>query len=663
MDGRVSTLFATIQSIWCQIHAMLQPLEGNAHPVESPEAQISAEESRTGEGQRHYLPLFKAARSGDWKSAKNFIEHNPNALTARITTVGLQTVFHVAAESCQWRLILGLLELIVSPESLAVQDADGNTVLHYVAHSGSLKIAKALVKKNYNLLQIVNNEGELPLLCSILSESKELVLYFTLETRVDQYPSLLVNILRTLIVSGYLDIALCFVKKYPELAILRDEVGNSLLMWLAVHGPSFFFSGSNLGFLKGWIYKFVPKQIKKSSADLVMINMKDLCTEESSTPVTSIQPTSSATQVLQCFKRLFWKAIAQLAPSIKMVQDEKLKHECAVELVNLACMKLSSMGFQQIFHFLQDPPILSRAIEGGIEEFVKTLLEHFPEQLVGYDTSSQRNIFQIAVEYRQEKIVNIMKKMSPTKTRTMCEELMESNNTTLHLAGKLAPAFKLYSVSGAALQLQRELQWFKEAEKIILPFEREFTNAKRQTPKEVFKIAHKELVDQGEKWMKDTANSSMLVSTLIATVLFAAAFTVPGGNVNDKGIPIFLQTNAFMVFAISDAIGLFSSLTSLLMFLAILTARYMVDDFLESLPKKLIIGLGSLFFAIAAMIIAFGATLTIVLSERWQWVAMPITLLASFPVAIFVMLQLPLFVQMVQSTYGSSMFRPWPSRL
>ncbi|KAL5824379.1 hypothetical protein ACOSQ3_020442 [Xanthoceras sorbifolium] len=162
--------------------------------------------------------------------------------------------------------------------------------------------------------------------------------------------------------------------------------------------------------------------------------------------------------------------------------------------------------------------------------------------------------------------------------------------------------------------------------------------------------------------MKDTANSSMLVSTLIATVLFAAVFTVPGGNINDKGTPIFLQTNAFIVFVISDALGLFSSLTSLLMFLAILTARYEVEDFLESLTKKLIIGLGSLFFAIAAMIITFGATVTVILSERWQWIALPITLLASFPVAIFVKLQLPLFVQMVQSTYRSNMFLPWPSR-
>ncbi|KAK1576505.1 hypothetical protein Q3G72_014499 [Acer saccharum] len=210
--------------------------------------------------------------------------------------------------------------------------------------------------------------------------------------------------------------------------------------------------------------------------------------------------------------------------------------------------------------------------------------------------------------------------------------------------------------------LDKIVTW-QEVKEIEFPILWDVKNEYGETTKDVFRRAHKKLAKEGEKWMKDTANSCMLVSALIATVLFAAAFTVPGGNTNDdKGIPIFLRTNAFTIFAISYALGLFSSLTSLLMFLAIITARYEVEDFLESLPKKLIIGLGSLFVSIAAMIIAFGAALTIALNERWNWVFVPITLLASFPVAIFVMLQLPLFVQMVRSTYGASIFRPWPSR-
>ncbi|KAF6146996.1 hypothetical protein GIB67_036715 [Kingdonia uniflora] len=55
--------------------------------------------------------------------------------------------------------------------------------------------------------------------------------------------------------------------------------------------------------------------------------------------------------------------------------------------------------------------------------------------------------------------------------------------------------------------------------------------------------------------MKDTSTSCMGLATLIATIMFSAAFTVPDGNNSDQGIPIFLQANSFMVFAVSDAIG------------------------------------------------------------------------------------------------------------
>ncbi|KAK3220223.1 hypothetical protein Dsin_014193 [Dipteronia sinensis] len=562
---------------------------------------------------KYYRSLHNAAKRGDWESAKSFIEKDPNALTARIT-VESRTVLHVAALCDQWEFILKLLELVSSPESIAVQDKDGRTVLHYVALGGSLKTAKALVKKNVGLPQISDNKRDTPLLHSIWSESKELVWYLSFMTSVDLSPDMTPWILRTLILSGYHDIALYFIRRYPNLALAKLHNGTSLLYWLATN-PSYFFSGSNLGLIERWIYK---------------------CE-------------------YPCLEQNF---ILKMSPSIKTVRDAKMTHECAIELVNHVVNELSKMSFNQTVNFLQNPrSILGVAVQGGIEEIVQTLLRHFPD-LIFVWVGSQRNILQVAIECRQEKIVNIIKEISPSTTTALCSYFGENNNTTLHLAGKLAPAFKLFSVSGAALQMQRELQWFKEVEMYTHPAYRVWRNSEKQTAKDVFRIAHKKLSEDGEKWMKDTANSCMLVSTLIATVLFAAAFTVPGGNVNDNGIPIFLQTKAFTIFAISNALGLFSSLTSLLMFVAILTARYEMEDFLKSLPKKLIIGLGSLFFAIAAMIIAFGAALTIILNERWHWVSVPITLVASFPMAVFVVLQLPLFVQMVQSTYGASIFRP-----
>ena len=118
------------------------------------------------------------------------------------------------------------------------------------------------------------------------------------------------------------------------------------------------------------------------------------------------------------------------------------------------------MSFGEIEAFLTNPNSLDDAIKYGIEEIVRTLLLQFPD-LIKARVSDNRNILQAAIEYRQENIVNVIKEISTTTTKHLGAYGTESNSVTLHLAGKLAPAEKLLSVSGAALQMQSELQWFK----------------------------------------------------------------------------------------------------------------------------------------------------------------------------------------------------------
>ncbi|PQQ04663.1 ankyrin repeat-containing protein [Prunus yedoensis var. nudiflora] len=255
-----------------------------------------------------------------------------------------------------------------------------------------------------------------------------------------------------------------------------------------------------------------------------------------------------------------------------------------------------------------------------------------------------------AIEFWHENLFRIV--CGKTARRKLIASTLlesESGGTILHLTAKLAPLPQLSSVSCPALQMQRELQWFKVVEKLVHPYYKDNLNEKGETARELFTKEHKELAERGEKWLKDTSNSCMLVATLIATVVFAAAFTAPGGNDND-GAPNLLWKNSstFMVFVVSDAIALFASLTSLLMFLSILTALYSEEDFLQSL----------LFLAIASMMVAFGATIELLLNNRFNWVSITITSLATCLVTLFAMLQLPLFIQMVRSTFGQSIFRP-----
>ncbi|KAJ0778888.1 putative PGG domain-containing protein [Helianthus annuus] len=99
--------------------------------------------------------------------------------------------------------------------------------------------------------------------------------------------------------------------------------------------------------------------------------------------------------------------------------------------------------------------------------------------------------------------------------------------------------------------------------------------------------------------MIKTADSYMITAALIITIVFVAAITIPGGNNGDTEKAIYLTRPSFIVFAIS----LFTSTTSLLSFLSILTARYCDEDFLYKLPKRLIDGLVMLFLYVTSLMV------------------------------------------------------------
>ena len=192
-------------------------------------------------------------------------------------------------------------------------------------------------------------------------------------------------------------------------------------------------------------------------------------------------------------------------------------------------------------------------------------------------------------------------------------------------------------------------------ESVVHPFLLESTNEDGRTTRELFTETHKELVDKGEKWMKETTTSCTVVGALIITIMFAAAITVPGRNDSNTSLPMFLNSKEFTLFVICDALSLLSSSTSVLMFLGILTSRYAEQDFPESLPRKMIIGLSTLIFSIATMMITFCACLFIILHGK-SWMVVPVICLAGVPVALFTLTQFRLLIDMFNSTYGSGIF-------
>ena len=83
-------------------------------------------------------------------------------------------------------------------------------------------------------------------------------------------------------------------------------------------------------------------------------------------------------------------------------------------------------------------------------------------------------------------------------------------------------------------------------ESIVPPKVWGFLNKERLTPRELFTKNHKDMRKDGEQWMKETATSCIVVGALIVTIIFAAVFTVLGGNDQNNGFPIFLNKKLFM---------------------------------------------------------------------------------------------------------------------
>uniref|UniRef100_A0A7N2LGJ0 PGG domain-containing protein n=2 Tax=Quercus lobata TaxID=97700 RepID=A0A7N2LGJ0_QUELO len=313
------------------------------------------------------------------------------------------------------------------------------------------------------------------------------------------------------------------------------------------------------------------------------------------------------------------------------------------------CRVLRGLNFQQLENGGVIEAII-KAVKDGRIEFVAKILKEFPELVWCVEKSTGRNIFMLVVLYRQDEVFHFLCR-SPEKNSILARVDFDSNSI-LHFAAMLEPFAKPNKAPGAALLMQREVHWFKEVQRVVHPSTLERTNKNGQTPRQLFIESHKELMKEGEKWVKEIANSCAVVGALIVSIMFAAAITVPGGNKQESGLPMFLNAKVFMLFIIFDALSLLSASYSLLMFLNLTLSSYEAEDFLQSLPKKVTQGIFNLIFSIATMMITFYASLFIILKGKLS-VIIPVICFASVPVARSAWMLLRLLVDMFYLTFGS----------
>ncbi|KAI3866734.1 hypothetical protein MKW92_023888 [Papaver armeniacum] len=561
-----------------------------------------------------HVALYKALDKNDWKSAKLHLDDHPNAVSARITSSG-DTALHIAANSGRVHLVKKLVELMPK-EALEIKSHTGFTALSLTAIEGSAKIAKLMVEKNSNLLRIQNRFNLIPLVVSAINGNEDLMRYlYSVTPKEELDPKAGKNgviFLTSAVEADIYDVALDVLQLYPQLATAQDSDGMTIISALA-RKPSAFPSGNRHGFLQQFIYTSIPVELDNLYRDVIERSQHNI--------QIGSEPNVEKFIKVREYGRV-WNALARLVPGVKQIYEKKVIHVQALELLKVICPQISNLNVQQLKNAGVYDAIFYTA-SFGIIEYFKELITSSPHLIYSIENNKGGiGLFEEAVLSRQHNIYNFISQMGVKND--LASGTSNIGNNLLHFAGFLAPPSQLERVSGAALQMQREIQWFLEVEKLVQPKFREAMNGDGKKPRDVFREEHKELVKEGEAWLKETSQACMVVSTLIATVMFAAVFTVPGGNNGETGTPIFSKQGHSIL--------------------------------LKSLPQKLILGFASLFVSIATMMTAFGATLVIVLNSTVTWVYIPVTLLASIPVLLFGLLQFPLFVDIVLSTYGPGIF-------
>ena len=135
----------------------------------------------------------------------------------------------------------------------------------------------------------------------------------------------------------------------------------------------------------------------------------------------------------------------------------KLVHVQSLELLDCMCKEISSSNEEQRKKSGVYSAIFC-SVERGNFKFIFGIVKAYPDLVWSRDDDS-KSIFSLAVLYRQAKIFSLIYGLAVKKSMTSWVD--KKNNNILHMAGMTGASILLNRIPGAALQMQRELQWFK----------------------------------------------------------------------------------------------------------------------------------------------------------------------------------------------------------
>ncbi|XP_075642800.1 uncharacterized protein LOC142614140 isoform X3 [Castanea sativa] len=635
--------------------------------------------------------IYKKIRSRQWADVVNIYRvHFDRA--HKVMAMLRETVLHLAIAHGSEDVVEELVKIIDDNKDrfknvLQYKNDQGDTPLHVAASTGSLSTCICVAEAEPSMGNERNKEGKSPLFLAALLGRTEI--FFHLHSICERHLDTSYyrkedgeTILHCAIKREYWDLAYRILLLHGELATCVDENGT-LPIHLLAEKPSAFRSGCHLGWWSIIIYHWtpvdVPKKINKSRTRQLNKRREQNFPENYQTCVSFIQLLRRWT-IIQVVA-----IIGKVCEKVKNADEEnpersnvttksrhegeikKIKetHRLTVKIMKLCIKPISVEHYfdggtnpwltrneDEDFSFIaayrdvasayrlqpqeeKETPILSAA-KNGITEMVMGILRRFP-MAIHDETRDGKNIVLLAAEHRRTQVYELFRK-SHLPIESIFHKLDKNGNSALHLAAELREQ-KSGLIPGAALQMQWEIKWYEHIMNSVPRGFLHLSNNEGKTPGEIFMKEHEILVENGGKWLHDTSNACSIVAGLFVTVAFNMSTTVPG-NVDDEGNPHFERQLAFNIFAISSYVSFYSSLLSVIMFLAILTSGHKESSFRSTLPMKLLLALTAFYLSIASTAICFSAAHFFILREKLKSAAFPsyswaVLLLIFFAIAGF----------------------------
>ncbi|CAK9184814.1 unnamed protein product [Ilex paraguariensis] len=475
------------------------------------------------------------------------------------------TVLHLLAINGNVAAMESLLQAdLLLDEMLVRKDVNGNTALHEAARFGHKGVAEIMVKKKPSLAFERNNLNETPLYLSAAYGKKEVfeLLKSYSDCRARRYDGC--TVLHAAIEGERYSLAVSILESYPDLAQKHDEKVITPFNLLASK-PSSFRSRSTYMLNDLSRTPFIPWQV----VEAVIYNcIPTMCVEAAlehpnanRLGISKIERSSFIRRILGCWY-------------FKKIDDAKQKHELAVVLANrligeedwsrYICYESidpedSSFGISsRKTNTVPDP--LIQATRFGILELVMLILQKYPKATGSFDENG-RNILHITVKQKHRFQYDYLMNFGACKDR-MLADIDNQGNTILHLAtcvgypasspsgftdvgDRWSANFHVGAKGGSVgvvNQMSWDVLWFKRVKHDSYPHLWHLRNIEGKAAEELLEENHSALREEAEKAEKHVGDNLIIIAILIATINFAALFTVPGDFNQNTGIPMFRET-------------------------------------------------------------------------------------------------------------------------